>query len=155
MEFAYPRALQDDLAQKWGVKFYYFKAKNQIATGYEDIQNVINAGESGWVAHPVYGQVFYGVKRSVLWRYGWDPASQNELATGIFRSDSNIGYDDFITVNNLDGLSAFRDVIFRVAKVEDGGRYRTLQRICYLRIVSSAEVNKLFQKILASGQYDR
>ena len=153
--FTYPVAFQDNFVDKMGTKFFVFRMKNNLFTGYEDIVNKLNSYKDGWVHFAVDGFIKYDVKKSKAWKFGWEPESTSEMATAIFRSNSGVMYDDFIVANNLDGRSIYGDIVFRVAKVEDGGMFKTLQRTWYLRIISAAEVNEIFKKIIKSGEFDR
>lgn len=134
----------------WGQPCTVFIPSSTREVGYEDlsseeVQKQTGVIKAGTKYTRVNTRVFinFKVNKSVFYHFNWFPEEAEELCMAYFPENSIITPDTFVRTSQVDYVSKYGDLIFRVVDIKDDGLYRTLARTYFLRPVSSSEVQNL------------
>ena len=138
------------LLEKWGQPCTVFIPSSVRETGYEDLTvkqveketGVLKAGNQFTRINSLTF-INFKVTKSVFYHFNWFPEEAEELCLAYFPDNDIIKPDSFVRTAQVDCVSKYGDLIFKVVDIKEDGVYRRQRRNYFLRPVSSSEVQNL------------
>lgn len=136
--------------EKWGQPCTVFVPDSLRETGYEDLTpeevkkttGVLKAGTRFKRINTICF-INFKVTKSVFYHFNWFPEDAEELCMAFFPDNQTIQVDTFVRTAQVESVSKYGDLIFRVVDIKSDGLYRSLKKYYFLRPVSSTEVQNL------------
>jgi hypothetical protein len=147
--------LHDATVRVWGQPMTVWSPSRRDMLGYENQTEAypVNDDEETHEPDETYNQIFshketkglinFKPKRGVFYHYNWFPDKQEELVQAAFFSNSGVRASDYIRTRTIQQVSVYGDMIFRVERVFDEGKYKQLRRIYFLRPVVDQQLANL------------
>lgn len=135
---------------RWGQPCTVFVPDSLREIGYEDLTpeqvkeqtGVLRAG-TRFKRINTMCFINFKVTKSVYYHFNWFPEESEELCMAFFPENSVITVDTFVRTAQVETVSKYGDLIFKVADIKSDGLYRSLKKYYFLRPVSSSEVQNL------------
>lgn len=162
-----PAVYMDRLVALWGQPVTVFIPSSFRELGYENqspsrILDQTGVPSTGTTFERWNTEAFidFKVQRRTLYHFNWFPQDADELCTAFFKFSANVGEGAYVRTAQLDNASKWGDLLFRVVKVMEDGRYQALKRYHFLRPVVGSELHNLLELgprgsvVIAPGQSD-
>jgi hypothetical protein len=80
----------------------------------------------------------FNPKRRVFYHFNWFPEDQDQVIAAYFPVATNVAVDWFIRTKTIQQVSPYGDLLFKIVKIGDDGKYIPLKRTVFLNAVSDA-----------------
>jgi len=80
----------------------------------------------------------FNPKRRVFYHFNWFPEDESQVTMAFFGVDIPVAIDWFIRTSTIEQVAPCGDLLFKVVKIADDGKYRVLKRTCFLNAVSDS-----------------
>lgn len=138
--FKFTQSPQDSLVEKLGTSVYLFIPVNFARLGYEDVDN-----QNKWEIHRPLCFIDFNPARRVYYHFNWFPEDQNDLSIAFFPLSLPVREESFIRTAVLGNDSPYGDMIFKVVKIFDEGKFQVLKRTCFVRPVADAQLSSILK----------
>jgi len=129
--FAKTGSLQDSIVSLHGEPCTVFRSVDPVRMqGYE------NRIEYNQRSSKVY--IDFHVKRRWFYHFNWFPENEDRISMGYFSLGEDLAQDDYIRTKTIEHVSPYGDLLFKVVKIGDDGRYYTLRRIAFLYAIDDS-----------------
>jgi hypothetical protein len=109
--------------------------------GYED---VLNSKKPNYrYISPVKAFVDLQPRRSVFYKFNWFPEDQDELTAITFHPAVEVFADSFVRTTVAGNPSPYGDLLFKIVRVFDTGKYKVLSRVCFGKPMVDQQVWKM------------
>lgn len=123
------RAAQDKAIEKFGAWVTVFEPVVPLnMQGYENL--------SEFRQFRAQCSIDFHVKRRVFYHFNWFPENEDQVTMAYFPLITDLKVDWYIRTAVAEQVSPYGDMLFKIVKVADDGKYRTLRRIAFLNAVS-------------------
>lgn len=135
-EFTGARSLQDNSVDLWGQPVTIFRPRAPMKMqGYEN--------EYEYEQSSSKAVIDFKPKRRVFYHYNWFPEDEDQIVQVYFKIAVPVECDMFIRTVTIDDsgfeqVSPYGDLIFRIVKIGDEGKYRVLRRICFATAITDS-----------------
>ena len=152
-----PAVYMDRLVSLWGQPVTVFIPSSLRELGYENQSPSRILDQTGV---PSTGTTFERWNTEAFIDFNWFPQDADELCTAFFKFSANVGEGAYVRTAQLDNASKWGDLLFRVVKVMEDGRYQALKRSHFLRPVVGSELHNLLELgprgsiVISPGQLD-
>jgi hypothetical protein len=106
--------------------------------GYEDVDNRFK-----FQNHTLNCFIDFNPARRVFYHFNWFPEDQQDLSIAYFKLSAPVKEESFIRTKVLGNDSPYGDMIYKVVKILDEGKFKVLKRTCFVRPVSDSQLNTL------------
>lgn len=131
---------QADEIRIFGVPVTVYLPKDRSMQGYE---LELNPSLSSYQIGPSRCFIDFAPKRSVFYRHNWFPEGQESLVMVTFTPDTAISADAIIrTVDTVGTPSPYGDLLLKIVKFFDIGKYQVLQRQCFAKVMNDEQLWK-------------
>ena len=141
-DYTAARAVQDMAIDKLGAVCTIFTPKRSAdmqMQGYENEYDFTQAPSKCFIDFPV--------KRRVFYHFNWFPENEDQIVMAYFTLATEIAVDQFIRTTVIEQVSPYGDLLFRVVKIGDDGKYKALKRTVFL----SANVDRImYEKLVVA-----
>jgi len=116
--------------------------------GYEDLQEeqIQELGtdiKTSYKAYRLKMYIDFILRRSVMYHFNYFPEDADNQCTAFAAPNDVIIPGSFIRTRGIENVSTWGDIILQVMTIKDDGKYKTLNRIYFLKPVNSLELNQL------------
>lgn len=135
--FNYKAALsyQDKMVDIQGVVVTLFKPVALEKVGYEDVDN-----SGRFIPTKQKCMVDFNPGRKVYYHFNWFPDDMADLSVAFFRTEVEIGAEYFFRTATIEQVSPYGDLVFKVVRVFDEGKYSVLKRTCFVRAINDRQL---------------
>ena len=134
-------AQQEDEIRIFGAPVSLFLPKNRSMQGYE---LELNPTLDSFVQDHAKCFIDWSPKRSVFYRFNWFPDGQDSLVAVTFSPQTTMVADALIrTVDQLGNEGPYGDVLLKVVKLFDVGKYQVLSRVCFAKVLNDEQLWKV------------
>ena len=132
------RAVQNSAIRKLGAPVTIFKSTKPIVMqGYENLETFDQFPERCFID--------FHVKRRVFYHFNWFPENEDQITLGYFPLESPVAADWFVRTKQIGELSPYGDIIFKIVKVGDDGKYQPLKRTVFMTALTDAVLYEKLQ----------
>lgn len=130
--------VQDRSVDIWGEPCTIFRASEPITMqGYENDYHFEQRLSK--VA------IDFQVKRRWFYHFNWFPENEDRLSMGYFHLSEDIAVDDFIRTKTIEHVSPYGDLMFRIVKIGDMGKFFSLKRVAFLYAIDDQNMYRLLE----------
>jgi hypothetical protein len=123
------RGAQDSAIEKFGAWVTIFAPSSPIKMqGYEDLSSFTKTQARCFID--------FHVKRRVFYHFNWFPENEDQVTLAYFPLTTPVAVDWFIRTATIDEVSPYGDLIFKIVKIADDGKYRSLKRTVFLNAIT-------------------
>lgn len=114
----------------WGLPVTLFLPRQRNMEGYEDELNKSPGGNYDTALSKAF--IDLQPKRGVFYKYNWFPENQDELTAITFHPSVSVFADCYVrSLIDPSNPSPFGDLMFKIVRVFDTGKYQVLQRVAF------------------------
>jgi hypothetical protein len=118
-----------------------------ISVGYENVSGT--EFSVNYEQHFMTCWIEWAVPRSVLYRFNYFPDEQEDLTLGFFSEPDLVLEDSFIRTAQIENLSIWGDIYLRVVKIQDEGKFKSLKRLWFMRVMPAQDVHEFVTRVTA------
>ena len=122
---------------RYGVPVTVAAPKVRTMEGYED---ELNKKKENYEFSVVKAFIDFNPKRGVFYKFNWVPEDADELVAVVFHPSMAVFADVFIRTTAVGNPSPYGDVLLKVVKVFDTGKYQVLNRTCFCKVMSDEQL---------------
>jgi len=89
----------------------------------------------------------FNPKRRVFYHFNWFPEDETQVTMGYFPLDTAIAVDCFLRTTVINQVSPYGDLLFRVVKILDDGKYQPLKRTVAMTAISDSQMYERFKVV--------
>lgn len=132
----------------WGQGVTVYIPSRRVSLGYENYTDksiekqtqVKNAGNS-FTVFETKCFINFNPKKNVFYKFNYFPDNQSEMVIAVLESTSQIREGCYIRTATEQATSIWGDMIYKVEKIQDVGKYKTLARLYFLSPTSADDLN--------------
>jgi hypothetical protein len=127
--FTEARGAQDSAIDKFGAWVTLFTPSAPLTmSGYENLADFTQAKAKCFID--------FNPKRRVFYHFNWFPENEDQVIMAYFPLATAVAVDQFVRTTTIEQVSPYGDLLFKIVKVGDDGKYRPLKRTVFLNAVS-------------------
>jgi hypothetical protein len=129
---------QEEEIRIFGIPVTLYSPLNRSMQGYElELNPTLDSYK---VDHPKCF-IDWAPKRSTFYRFNWFPEGQESLVAVTFSPQVAVFADALIrTADQLGNESPYGDIILKVVKFFDVGKYQVLSRVCFAKVMNDEQL---------------
>lgn len=137
-------SVQDAVIDKFGIPVVIFKPKATLKMiGYEHVDPTQWDKFTGVKAY-----IDFNPKRRVFYHYNWFPEGDTQVQSIAFPISFPIVADMLVRTSPMPGVTESSmpsgDLLFRIVKVVEEGKYKVLKRLCFAVLVPDRTLYEKF-----------
>jgi hypothetical protein len=119
---------QADEVRIYGVHVTAVVPKVRTMEGYEP---ELNKNQDNYNYFDVKAFVDLQPRRSVFYKFNWIPEDADKMTAITFHPSTAVFADTFVRTSVAGNPSPFGDLLFKIVRVFDDGKYQVLRRVCF------------------------
>lgn len=136
----------------WSQPCTLYVPKQNVTLGYEnlstlDIETGVRQVANNFTAHSLKAFIDFKPTKNVFYKFNYFPENSDELVLAYMSINSIARENCFLRTANQQACSVWGDMLFNIAKVQDLGMYKTLNRIYFLRPVNGSDLQEVLYDI--------
>lgn len=131
----------------WGQPITVITPSSKIALGYENNTSEKIESETGvkkagnkFTSFETKGFINFNPKKNVFYKFNYFPDDSTEMVTCVLESTSQVRDGCYIRTSTEEATSIWGDMIYKVEKIVDSGKYKTLSRMYFLSPTSAEDL---------------